>query len=134
MILVGGGALVLGLLVGMCAATQFGGNYGRMSMMHESRYESRSVDTDVTPRDSSGHDMHMMMEGMMGGLAGKTGAEFDAAFLREMIVHHEGAVEMAEAALVSAEDQRIKVLATAIIAAQEKEIADMKSWQEPAQQ
>lgn len=74
--------------------------------------------------------MHNAMDGMMMGLNGKTGAAFDQAFLSEMIVHHQGAVDMAELALVNAQHQEIKDLAKAIITAQKKEIADMKSWQQ----
>ncbi len=75
-------------------------------------------------------DMDGAMKGMMMGLDGKTGDAFDQAFLSEMIVHHEGAVVMAEAALANAKHQEIKDLAKAIIAAQNKEIADMKAWNE----
>ncbi|MEN9647298.1 MAG: hypothetical protein RLY57_102, partial [Candidatus Parcubacteria bacterium] len=73
-------------------------------------------------------DMADMMASMNGELEGKTGAEFDKAFLTEMIVHHEGAVAMAKLALQHAEHQEVKDLATAIISAQNKEIGDMKSW------
>ena len=57
------------------------------------------------------------------------GPEFDAAFISEMIVHHQGAVEMAELALTNAQHQEIKDLAKAIITAQNKEISDMQAWQ-----
>lgn len=77
------------------------------------------------------HDMSQMeneMNGMMAELEGKTGDEFDKAFLSEMIMHHQGAVLMAEAALKNAKHQEIKSLAKAIISAQNKEIVDMKVW------
>lgn len=69
-----------------------------------------------------------MMQSMNAELQGKTGDAFDQAFLSEMIIHHEGAVEMAQLALTNAKHQEIKDLAKAIIAAQNKEIADMKGW------
>ncbi|HWH07384.1 MAG TPA: DUF305 domain-containing protein [Candidatus Paceibacterota bacterium] len=69
------------------------------------------------------------MDEMMQGLAGKTGDEFDKAFLSEMIMHHEGAVEMAEVALKSAKHEEIKTMANAIISAQTTEIQQMKDWQ-----
>lgn len=69
------------------------------------------------------------MDEMMQGLTGKTGDEFDKAFLSEMIMHHEGAVEMAEAALESAKHEEIKTMANAIISAQTTEIQQMKDWQ-----
>lgn len=73
--------------------------------------------------------MHEEMSSMMMGLDGKTGDEFDKAFLSEMIVHHEGAVEMAQAALVSARHDEIKQMANEIISAQTREIQQMKDWQ-----
>lgn len=69
------------------------------------------------------------MSGMTAGLSGKTGDEFDRAFLAEMIVHHQGAVSMAQAALASARHQEIKTMAQNIISAQNSEIAQMKEWQ-----
>lgn len=74
-------------------------------------------------------DMDDMMMSMNAELRGKTGDVFDRAFLAEMIVHHQGAVEMAQLALSSAKHQEIKDLASAIIAAQNKEIAEMREWQ-----
>ena len=69
-----------------------------------------------------------MMHSMNAELQGKTGDAFDQAFLSEMIIHHQGAVEMAQLALTNAKHQEIKDLAKAIIVAQNKEIADMKGW------
>ncbi len=69
------------------------------------------------------------MDSMMAGLSGKTGDAFDKAFLSEMIMHHEGAVQMAEAALRDAKHAEIKTMAEAIISAQTAEIAQMKEWQ-----
>jgi uncharacterized protein (DUF305 family) len=74
-------------------------------------------------------DMADMMEVMNAELKGKAGDEFDRAFLAEMIVHHQGAVGMAEAARTNSKHQEIKDLAEAIISAQNKEIAEMRSWQ-----
>lgn len=74
-------------------------------------------------------DMDDAMNAMNAGLREKTGDEFDKAFLSEMIIHHEGAVEMAQAALTNAKHQEIKDLANEIITAQNKEINEMKAWQ-----
>lgn len=73
-------------------------------------------------------DMNGAMEGMMAGLEGKTGDAFDQAFLSEMSMHHQGAVEMAEAALANAKHEEIKTMANAIISAQTIEIQQMQSW------
>lgn len=74
-------------------------------------------------------DMTSMMADMNAALAGKSGDEFDKAFIDEMIVHHQGAIDMAILARTSAKHQEIKTLAEAIITAQTKEIDQMKSWQ-----
>ncbi len=84
---------------------------------------------DTAAVDHHAMDMGSTMSGMTAGLSGKTGDEFDKAFLAEMTVHHEGAVSMAEAALASAKHQEIKTMAQAIITAQNGEIAQMKEWQ-----
>ena len=62
-------------------------------------------------------------------LEGKTGDAFDEAFLAEMIVHHEGALDMAELSAKNAKHPEIKQLSTEIIAAQKREITQMKQWQ-----
>lgn len=84
-------------------------------------------DGSVMSNSPSG-GMHGAMGDMMAGLEGKTGDEFDKAFLTEMIVHHEGAVDMAEAALQDAKRPEIKTMSNAIISAQTAEISQMKQW------
>ncbi len=83
---------------------------------------------DGTVMGGNNNSMSGMMANMMAGLQGKTGDDFDKAFLSEMVMHHEGAVDMAEEALKNAKHQEIKNLSKAIITAQNKEIADMKAW------
>lgn len=53
---------------------------------------------------------------------------YDAAFIDSMIVHHEGAVIMANQALEQAERPELLALANEIISAQEAEIAQMNDW------
>jgi len=52
----------------------------------------------------------------------------DEHFIEQMIPHHEGAIIMAKLALIKATRPEIKILAGAIIEAQNKEIEDMRSW------
>jgi len=64
-----------------------------------------------------------------GSLEGKSGDEFDQAFLDEMIKHHQGAIEMALLAEENAKHQEIKDLSEDIIATQAQEIEQMNQWQ-----
>lgn len=73
--------------------------------------------------------MGMSMDDMAGMLEGKTGDAFDKAFIEGMIPHHQGAIDMARAALQSAKHDEIKRMARDIISAQQEEIDMMKQWQ-----
>ena len=119
--------VLLALIVGFGAGI-IGGKFSNRGDDFSSKKEGNS-ETMSHSMDMGGMDMGDMMHGMSSGINGKTGDAFDKAFLSEMIVHHQGAVEMAKQAITNAKHQEIKDLATAIIVSQNKEIADMKTWQ-----
>lgn len=67
---------------------------------------------------------------MMIDLKSMTGDEYDKVFLSEMIKHHEGALQMAQLSAANAKHSQLKQLSSEIIADQEREIAQMKRWQQ----
>ncbi|MEI6481303.1 MAG: DUF305 domain-containing protein [Candidatus Saccharibacteria bacterium] len=79
--------------------------------------------------DHSSMGMMDSNDGMMKELNGKTGEAFDKAFLEQMIMHHQSAINMAAPGASNAKHQEIKDLTAAIISAQTKEITQMKQWQ-----
>lgn len=69
------------------------------------------------------------MNQMVTSLREKQGDDFDKAFLEAMIVHHEGAVEMAKLSETHAKHDEIRQLSGEVISAQATEIRQMKQWQ-----
>lgn len=83
----------------------------------------------LTPDSSMDHSDGM--SGMLSAdeitkLSTLRGAEFDRAWMTGMIAHHEGAIEMAKEVLEDGKDTAVNTLATAVVAAQDTEILEMK--------
>jgi hypothetical protein len=69
--------------------------------------------------------MDRMHGPMMKGVAN---SDPDAAFVLGMVPHHQGAIDMAEIVLKFGKDHHNHELARQIIAAQQREIAEMRAW------
>lgn len=75
----------------------------------------------------SGTGGGMMSEADMAQLEEAPGSEASSLFLEQMIVHHDGAVEMAEAEVAGGENAEAVELAERIISDQSSEIAEMEA-------
>lgn len=76
-------------------------------------------------------DTQMMLQAARqyaAGLRHLHGAAFEQAFMGAMIPHHAAAVAMAQLELTHGSHPKLKALARQIIAAQNREIAQMTSW------
>ena len=117
---------IIGLLIGVVIAV-FSATYavnnnngGLMRMMGM---------RTITDNQGMMNNEDMAMSGMTNILSSKTGDEFDKAFMEQMIIHHQGAIDMAKLAQVNAKHDEIKNLANDILSTQSKEIDMMQTWQ-----
>jgi uncharacterized protein (DUF305 family) len=67
-------------------------------------------------------------QAMMGGMKGKTGIELDQAYVQGMIMHHQGAIQMATKIQTITKRPELLKLASDIITSQTKEIAILMQW------
>ncbi|HEX8762503.1 MAG TPA: DUF305 domain-containing protein [Candidatus Saccharimonadales bacterium] len=91
----------------------------------------RQNQTTTSHQADNAAEMHgdMSMHDMSHALEAKKGDDYDRAFLRMMIEHHQGAVDMAEMSAAQAKHDELKTFAKEIQAAQQNEISQMKQWQ-----
>lgn len=111
--------LAIGLIIGV------GGTIGVSALTSNDESKKVAITEQQTPTDHSS----MTMTEMNKQLEKLSGDEFDKTFIEMMTAHHEGAVAMANLIPSRAKHEEIKTLGKAIIAAQTKEIAEMKQWQ-----
>ncbi len=96
-----------------------------IDLMH-SWLDEWGVVAPTTGGGDMGHGDGMMSDDDMGALEDADGAEASRLFLEQMIVHHEGAIEMAQAEVTAGSDPRAVELARAIIDSQTAEIQTMR--------
>ncbi len=99
-------------------------------------------DAAVEPATETAQMDHGGMGQMDGGMMDHSGMDhgsmdlgpadesFDLRFIDAMIMHHQGAVVMAEDAQQNSTRPEIQTLASEIITAQETEIAEMQAWRQ----
>lgn len=116
--------LFLMIVIGAACSSQNSSTTGNS----HSGMNHNSMNLNSTDHQNMNHDGtdHSEMKSSPNAAA----APFDLQFLDTMIAHHQGAIDMAKMAETKADRAELKSLAKSIIAAQEKEIAEMKSWRE----
>ncbi len=76
--------------------------------------------TATAGQDMAGHDISAMST--------TDDAPYDALFIDSMIVHHQGAIAMAQEALTKAQHTELKQFAQNVIMVQDGEITQMQVW------
>ncbi len=101
------------------------GMHGQSMHGGHSAHGQADVKGDNSPSSLAFHGINAKMHKAM-DIAFTGNADVD--FVKGMIPHHEGAVDMAKTVLAFGKNPEIRALAEAIIKAQETEIAQMKAW------
>ncbi|HVF69947.1 MAG TPA: DUF305 domain-containing protein [Xanthomonadales bacterium] len=113
---------IIGLVIGVILT-----GFVMGSQKNNTPDQSNSMMTheSTTPGDHKS----MSMEEMIEDLKGRSGEDFDKAFLVAMIAHHTDALTMAKDAEQNSTREEIKNLSGEIIKAQTAEIDQMRQWQ-----
>ena len=124
-------AVTLTAVAGIASAQMNHGMHGSDGMMKMEDMQGMMQMMMPTDGDSESTKAYKQADmDMMHGMAVEYTGNPDVDFRLKMIPHHQGAIDMAKVALQYATDPSTKAMAEAIIAAQEKEIAEMQAWLE----
>lgn len=118
--------LLIGLFIGYTLAPRNAIDPEQMFEMHNEMGDMMGGHGE--DEISASGAMEHSMGDMMLGLRGKTGEEFEKAFLEGMIVHHIGAIEMAEQLLEETDRPELVKMGNDIISVQTTEVEMMENW------
>jgi uncharacterized protein (DUF305 family) len=119
-------AMTAGAAVDPAHMAEMTAHMAQMQAMMQAMHGTAAM-TETMPMHGSMPGMdHVMMHG--GAMHGDPAHPFDAQFIDSMIIHHQGAVDMARELIENTERPELLAFAEAIINAQSTEIADMEEW------
>ncbi|MEX0934338.1 MAG: DUF305 domain-containing protein [Candidatus Saccharimonadales bacterium] len=126
-------AIIIGLLA-LIVGLLFGYFFGANNMPHRGFFSNESMYEEMGEHmygdeivDGDGAMMHAMDEMMLVG-RGQTGEAYEEAWLKGMVVHHLGAINMAEELLKQTDRPELVSIANDIIESQSMEVEQMKEW------
>lgn len=116
-------------LVAACAAPQQS-NVNKATSNTADRSAAAQASPQVSGMDHGNMNHGAMDHANMKSSPNAASQPYDLQFLDTMMVHHQGAIDMARPAETKAQHVELKEMARNIIRDQEREIAQMKQWRE----
>jgi uncharacterized protein (DUF305 family) len=98
-----------------------------MARYQQAEFNQLSAMATSWKANPSGHAHGMLTPADEDALAALNGRAFDKAWLKQMIIHHEGAVAMATSEVATGSDAKAKAIAANVATVQTKEITKMKA-------